>query len=384
MINLFPLPPVKAPDSTEHPALFEKSFPWVKYYDVAAKRSAQMATGCVTMVHGGRADQPAGIGPGNWTIYRPDGSVLSTPGSLTSGLQEAIDYAYFNGFCLRVYGGQIPVIGGAGRDVSLMGISAPVQFRVGWMTDIELSAVTFQHNPNGPIGYTNDLFTFDSCDLTSIRFNRCQVIMYSRTGATNSAFRYKPQTDNGEDFAGISTSAFELPTIVVLNFDGSLCFDGGRGIRFSTPNLGLGLGQGDGLMVQCRLKVGEINGGEISMLVDNPGSNNGFIWNTIDASSAIHRFGVTGLSIGEDATNSTLIHSNIWHLSILAGEPGSIGVKQWGGRATGGDVFYGHIDGADYGIEWESSALRSKVFGIVTGGIADVNNLSGGATNVVY
>lgn len=380
--NPFPISRVRAPRLTEHPAVFEQSFPWAKYYDLLEERTTRMASGVVMMVHNGRT--PA-AGVENWVVYKADGSVLDTTGSLTSGLQEAINEAYTSGRCLRVYGGQIAITDAGpppiGANVSLMTISTPILLRVGWMTDIEMSAVTFQSN----LGYSDDMFWINSCDLTSIRMHRCQVILFAQTGSTNAAFRFHGTLDNGEGLAGISSSEFELPNFAILKAsDFTNCTDGGSGIRFSTPNLGLSLPAGDGLISGNRIRIGEINGGKVPVLVDDPGTHNGFFWNHIEASGGIHTFGETGIQVGAAGTNSTLIHNNRWDVSIYGGNAGAIGVRSYGGNSRVGDFFMGNIDCGDYAFQWETTARKNKAIGVFAGAIADVNNLSGGATNVVY
>lgn len=75
--------------------------------------SQTMARQTVVMVRTADGGSNPSTNPATWVVLKPDGTLLGTTGTVTQGLQEAIDYAQRYGFNLEVHGGPIkPVVWG--------------------------------------------------------------------------------------------------------------------------------------------------------------------------------------------------------------------------------------------------------------------------------
>ena len=62
--------------------------------------------------------------PAVWRVDDEHGNPIPTVGSLTQGLQEAIDYAAYHGYDLRVHGGGIARKNG--QDVAILDCWGPI------------------------------------------------------------------------------------------------------------------------------------------------------------------------------------------------------------------------------------------------------------------
>ena len=71
----------------------------------ANQNDRDAASGCVTFLRTSASNN--GTDPDTFTGYKPDGSVISTSGTTTGGLQEAINYAANNGLDFFCHGGGI-------------------------------------------------------------------------------------------------------------------------------------------------------------------------------------------------------------------------------------------------------------------------------------
>lgn len=328
-------------------------------------RIALNYTGSVMMIH-------APATSNQWMTYKPDGSILDVTGTTTQGLQESINYAQDNGYPLLVMGGGIVFPGSSA--VSRLTCSTPISFPTGWGNTYHFIGVDLHYTGN----VASDFITFDSADLTEVDFHHSEII-YPGNGA---AVRFNPAANNGEDFAGFTSSTFRLGTIAIVNpVTLSPESTHGIGVRISMPDLGLGLANGDGLFTNVSLYVAEINSGLTGIQVDNPGAGNTFSKNTITA-PAIHGQGTTGVAVGTSAGAANLIFGNHWSLNI-AGAPASTALSAWGGLSSGGggDLYEAALSGSATGLLLNSSAANNMFLIAHNGCATPVTNNAASATN---
>ncbi len=334
--------------------------------------------GAVLMVHDAAA---------KWVVYGPDGSPLSTPGTTTQGLQEAINYAQLHAVPLFVIGGGItpPKTGLPipSRALSQITCTTPIAVPTGWANCYHFYGVNLLYDVAHGANAALDFFTFDSADMMDWDMHTSQVI-YPGNAA---AMRFLPAHDNGEDFAGFTASRFRFGTIALTNAT-TLAPESthGTGIRISMPALGLRLANGNGLFDATEIYVSEINGGQYGIRVDNPGRGSVFSGNRIVAKT-IHGQGTASVEIGTSAVDSA-IYGNSWDL-LVGPEPRATGVSTWGGSPFsgprwGGDRFLLSVMNGAKGIVFNSSAANNLVLAgtISTGGSPYVNNAKS-QTNVV-
>lgn len=298
-----------------------------------------MIPGVVTMTHSLASN------PSVWTVTLNDGTTLNTSSSTTQGLQEAITYAQANGFPLWVLGGSIQ--GGADRTAIVC--TTPISIPTGWKMAYHFWAVDLEYT--GPAG--SDFISIDSSDITEIDFHETQII-YPGTAA---AIHFNPVHDNGETFAGFTTSKFTFGTVVCVVSNANFAPDAtkGTGVRISAPALGLGLANGNGVFVNNQIYVNEINACSIGLQVDNPGGGTSVMDYNQISSPAIHGQGNTSVLVGTSSINN-LIFGNQWKLNIPAANPSNAALSVWGGgTAAGGDIYEVQIN-APTGILLNSSA----------------------------
>lgn len=333
----------------------------VTVYDITPSQPSG-PKGVVTMIH---TDTYHGASRTYWAVYKPDGTELEVPSSTTTmGLAEAIAYSAANEFNLKVYGGNLNAPGLRSEII----ISETVAFPVGFVSDYEFSAVYFV---SAITDATLPMFTFDSCDMTRHSWRNSEVLYYG----TAACFDFNPQHDNGEGFAGFTESRFELPTIVMLNPNQTFRTNAGIGIRWRSPNLALGLPDGNGLTFQCYLSVQEINSGQVAFQLDNPGSGQSVSWSEFHIKA--HGQGDCYIQQGTTTTNSTAIHSNEWHLNCAGAQTGAHAVNLWGGSSTeGGDVWYGNASSPFIGMNLNSTARKNRGYMGVLYAATPVNDVS--------
>lgn len=329
--------------------------------------------GVVTMIH---QEESRGGFYTYWTVYKPDGTLMDIPShTLTAGLKEAIQYAHANGYAFRAYGGGgVP---GAPFVKASIVISEQITFPTGWISDWEFNGIDFQSNLDY-IAPGLTMFTFDTCDMTRVAFKNCQIRYYS----AGIAIHFNPMHDNGESFAGFTESRFELPTIVMLNTDGTRRLTEGIAVRWSSPDLRhaghpeLDLIDGNGLTFQVYCSIEEVNGGQVAFQLDSPGNGQSVTWSEFHIKA--HTQGAAYIQHGTSATNSTQIINNQWHLNCAGAQGGSHGVNVWGGNGTeGGDLWYGNLSADLIGFNLNTSARRQRGF---MGTLSAVTPISDGST----
>ena len=238
-------------------------------------------------------------GQGNWVAYGPGGAPISTPGTTTQGLQEAINYAATNGFGLWVAGG--PIVGSV--DYGRIYCSTPLTIPTANKGQVRISGVTLIIDPSTP---SQDGMTFDTMDMMDFDFLGGQLL-YTGTGA---AVRLNAVHDNGESFIGVTSSRFHFSSIVCIVSKTNLAPDPtkGTGFRVSAAN---------GVVINNMIEMEEINAGLIGFLVDTPSGGNSFTLNEIH-SSGIHGQNTMCLQVGQAVGAGTTIYGNRWYATLTA------------------------------------------------------------------
>lgn len=311
---------------------------------------------------------------GTWQIFKPDGTILSTPGTTTMGLMEGITYAKQNGFIFEAFGGGVPY--GDTFNNHQITCTTPIAVPVGHGDGIYLRDCTILYRVDGGGGAdpTKAFFTFDSADFST--FIHTGEIVYQGDAV---AIDFNPQTNNGEDFAGFAEGNYEFGSVVCFPSVAhptpisSIC-------RVRTPHLGLGLPNGDGLFTGTNLTIKEANGGVSALIVDDPGSGNVFSLNEIEISA--HSQTGIGIKGGTSATSAGRIYGNQWNVTMSGS--GTKAVSVWGGASAGGDLWNLISGGFAYGIAFETSAVNQIVnAGYLAGTTAAILNNATSQTNKV-
>ena len=272
---------------------------------------------------------------GNWTVTKPDGSVLNTAGTTTQGLQEAWNFAWANLYLLDIYGG-----GTTGN--ATITCTTTVNVPTGRGNAAIAEAVTF-------IGPTaGDFFNLDSEDFTFIDFRDSEIVAPS----AGAAVHYNPATNNGENFAGFTSSIHRWGTIVVTTNLFAPDPSRGTGLKISTPALGLGLANGNGLMTGMEISVVEINAGAVGWQNDNPGGA-GSTNSGNDFTAYIHAQGTTAFSDGTSAITG-LSFNNTLHLRLNSA---ATGLSVWGQN----HLVEVQVEAGTNGIVMNSSASKNLV-----------------------
>ena len=291
---------------------------------------------------GGSAPCPAvimkhGAWGAGWTVWKPDGTQLDTTGTTTQGLQEAITYAWENGYKLEVYGASVLPPGKGGFPVSRITCSTPLA--------IPTAQGNSYHFYGVDLYYTGDpaqsCIVFDSFDFMEFVF-RGQIIY----PGNQSAVRLHPENDNGETFIGGTSSIIDISVIAIVN-PGTLLPERTHGIGFQIQPT-------HGLIVNNQIRIGEVNGGLCGLQVDNPVNPYTFEANHIFCMSHTQGGSVT-VNVGQGS--NTLIFGNVWDL-ILNGaqQPVTNVLSVWGQD----DIYRVSITGGTNGILLNASADRNK------------------------
>lgn len=120
-----------------------------------------------------------------WTIFAPDGSLVSTAGTTTDGLQEAINYAQTNGYSLEVWG---PGVTAAGTQPARINCTSGVTMGPAAYMDFILKGCIV-----GWDTFDGDCLTIDTLDNCTVDID-C-VLRRSGGVAGDSLVVFAPTTD---------------------------------------------------------------------------------------------------------------------------------------------------------------------------------------------
>lgn len=294
--------------------------------------------------------------PATWVVYGPDGNLVSTVGTTTMGLQEAIDYAATTGMDLLVLGGTLLP---TSQDPSIISCTDTIFF-----PPMQKGVVTFQ-SVTINIGGTPDVgIQFDSTMAFDFQWRGGQLVC----GAdTEIGMLFKPQNELIFDPAGpvITASRFQVPSTVMLHPDG-IC------VRFD-PDLA---NIGDGNVFEFV----EPNGGAYGVQVLGDASNV-FAGNTVRVYGA-HAQTSFCVSVGINSTGAANIYGNHWEIECDPGSGGG-GVDIWGQN----DIFTITVEGDEgpgaVGIKLESTAAKNIIIATEINGTTPVQDSSSSGDNML-
>jgi hypothetical protein len=243
----------------------------------------------------------------------------------------------------------------------------------------EASNIFLVLNPTNP---AHDGITYDTMDTTTVLWHNTQLV-YSGTAAVQ---HFLPAHDNGETFAGFTTSHVDtghtICSISGTNFGPDPTK--GTGIRISAPALGLGLANGNGIFTGMTINGEEINQCLVGLLIDNPGGSGSIVTRSTISNGQIHGQNGTSFKEGTSAAAAGLITGNHYHFPI-----DSVGaaVSLWGGTSinAGGNIYvFSNITG-NTGITFNSSACGANVtVGAIGTTVANYVNSATCQTNHVH
>lgn len=266
---------------------------------------------------------------GNWAIAKPTGGRLSISSTITSGIQEAIDYANQNGYRLAVDGGWI---GSQGKPI--MSCTGQIKFPARAISRYNFYGCNIWFTGSA----ATDFIVIETQDQCNLDFGGSQIV-HSGVGAGNGAtVLIKPTLDNGESFVGVTSSRFNFGVLVAANGLSGIP-NGTRGycLVIDTSGYYPGYAAGSGIIINCGFTAEELNGGINAILIQNPYAlnpvrNNRFIFDSIHTQG-----GTAGIQIGTSAAAADLIFLNKWDVII---SEANIGISTWSGHSyNGGDRF---------------------------------------------
>lgn len=240
-----------------------------------------------------------------WSVTAPDGSVINTTGTTTSGLQEALNYAALNNYNLRVIGGVVSS-GATAQLITRSTIVFPPMFACR-MSFESVSVLAYPNTPSDPGA------VFNSC--MQVDFYFAGQFVY---GGTSSAIVFAPSTPHAVDpLIGIVDSRFYISGIAMAgpaNADSCISFQCGNYPITTTTFSSNEINGNDGSLVEqvtYGIKVSYTGGG-------------GFQYNNI---SCPHIHGsVVGLALGFASYAGSAISNNYINVNCSSSRPGGYGL----------------------------------------------------------
>jgi hypothetical protein len=278
-----------------------------------------------------------GQGSGPWNVFDPFGNAVSTAGTTTQGLQEAINAAVTNGWPLRVVGrGTISCL-------------TAVAVKAGFMSDIQVDAGVI--TAFSGLGSAS-LLTVDSQENCDLHW-RGQITQTG--GDTGPVIELKP----------INT----VPITGNINIAASIIEFGV--ISPATGGIGVQINPANGSILGNQIRCVDPNGGTVGIRVLNPGSafisfqENVVLW------EYIHRQTAFGIQNGTSSSNAGNMRRNIWMGGRIApSNAAAIGFSSWGSNDTLIGVSVNAEEGAfNNGIVFQAGAdFNTVIGGQITGG----------------
>ena len=285
------------------------------------------------------------VNPAVWVIEKPDGTVLSTTGTQTQGLQEAINYALAYGYNLHVSGG--PVKGG-GQDPSIINCIAPVSVPPMQKGRIVIEGCTLNFGPS--MSYA---MRFDSMMLAALEMPGTQVVCGPGIGI---GILFKPENELPQDLAGpvITSSRFQIQSVVMTGTGTPIVFD--ASIAPISSNV---------------FEIIEPNGGNDGVTVV-PGVGS-FDHNTLNIRDCHGQ--TTCIRQGNNSLYGQKIFGNTWNVQC---DPrgGSVGVEMWG-QNDDWIISVTNMEGQPVnGITLNQSAQKNRIHFLRNDATNKVNNAS--------
>jgi hypothetical protein len=250
-----------------------------------------------------------------WLLFAPNGVQISTSGTTTSGLQEAITYAVNNGFNLKVYGGGTSTV-----DYGLLYATTTIVFPPMRCMTVEFEGVHIQSNPTTSSAHG---MTINSCMIVDFKFNG--EIVYSGTG---NALLFAPTVGPGVDpLVNIVDSRFYIATVVPTgSAAAAVKFDVNAGSLTNSYYQFSEINANDNGSSSATTTYGLVVQGQDT-------SSNQFAYNTI-VCPHIHG-GLVCFSLGTVATNGANLHDNTIDVDCSTTVNSATGFAMFGAANTG-------------------------------------------------
>lgn len=315
---------------------------------------------------------PPAVEGGIGVVVTPVGNIVNTASSVTSGLQEGIDYAYNNGCNLYIVGGNEPIAlastAGPTSGAVVYQCGTTVQFRPmqgGW---IFAEPCTF--NWGYSANYT--AMQFDTMLMADINMKGCQLV----NGGSGVTLKFKPTNPAPSDtlFGVGMQGVFECFSVVNINTNTAAVA--------SVPLIEMDASGGP--ITYSRFSIDEPNASGIALRVLDPVGSSAFHDNKTYC-GFIH--GQTGgsnniVQVGTSTAANTKITNNVWDLFINSSVNTGKGVSTY--ERTGLYRSLGVVSGVQsYGLFFESGAQGNTAIYTQLSGTntlaSNVNVSAGGA-----
>ena len=305
-------------------------------------------------------------GDGTFTIFTPDGSTVSTSGTTTEGLQEAINYANNNGFDFYCAGGGIEADGTA-TDVGVITCTTTLNIPACQLRSMVFKCITLD-------------FTTAVGSNPGLKFNSFMMLDFDFAGqvayhGTGNAVEFDPVSNVPLDaMQGCVDSRIKIDTIAYIE-GGTGAYPNSACVKFSRTS-------GAPATLRNHFIFGEINGsgfasGTVTLIARNGISidNNGVNGNIFDI-HGIHHVKEAGLLVGH-STSVAAPYGNTFRIGVI--EPfkaassdanTALGIRTFGSRNdynfsitnNGGTNQNGVFGSFAHAIKLENNALGETVF----------------------
>lgn len=272
-------------------------------------------------------------GPGTIAkVYTPDGKLLKTTGTTTSGLQEAFAYAAANNLDVLVFGRGVRNIAPRSQ-FGYYSVNSPLT--IGPLVDriYEMYSVTFNYMPT-----TGSALTLT--DLVNSRFELTGQVVAVLTNAANVLI--KPTT------TGIINSDIRIQHVVgkKQQFIANVVID---------PSVRT--------IENSEFHLQEMNGAYFGITVANPSASTYFRNNFI-RSQHIHAYAHIGIQLGQSDVNSSNIYGNRLQIRTSTGGVGGgaaeAAVQVWGDENEINLIALG--SGLNTGIKFEPGSEGNSLY----------------------
>lgn len=341
-----------------------KTVPFFK--DSAGVASAlDIRTGWVQMYRTSDAGSDPSANPATWVVRAPDGSYVSTSGTTTQGVQEALNYIAANGYNLFINGGG--GINTSDVDVATIHCTSAIDFPPMFKQAVIARGITFNFGGSATYG-----FKIDSMMMALIDVRSCQVVVGTSTYETGVWLR--PRTANAVD-----------PAIAITASD--LLF--GSIVHGKSTSVGLLIDPTEGPILDgVFIEVHEPNGKGASgsdtaaygvRILDHATN---VVKSTTMRILDAHGHGTASVAIGSSTTNGANIHSN--HFDIHC-DPGgsSIGLDLYGAYNSIIARINDDEGTATTGINIRSSAVYNHIIAARIEATTKIADASAGFTNLI-
>lgn len=265
-------------------------------------------------------------------VYKPDGKLLNTTGTTTSGLQEAFAYAAANNLDVLIFGRGVRNANPFSQ-FGYFSVNSPLTIGALHDRTYEIYSVTFNYTRT-----TGNVLTLS--DMVNSRFELTgQIVAVLSNGA---GVLIRPVA------TGVLNSQIRIQHVV------------GQKVPFATNVV---IDPGLQTIENSEFHLQEMNAAYFGITVANPSASTYFRNNFI-RSQHIHAFGHIGLQLGQSEANASRIQGN--RLQIRANNDG-VG----GGGAEAAMQVWGHSNfinlivlgsGLNFGVKFEPSSTDNTLY----------------------